>query len=341
MLTAKVDGMWLRTIGAHGPVTVEYGEHGSEAASWDMDPNLRHPSLRGNKPVEIYDGGFCIWAGTLVEPGSTGQYAARGLWHQAETVHARGQLGGITSNPYDAVAWAIDRGDLTWSSPDLSLPYADWGAPTEPMVLSELLDAISAEQATRWYVGPNRVVYLAADPTTPQWVVPHAVAGRGLTPAEDEFYTHFSGAYKNASGVYQPPAIVGSADAKAVFGQRTNMVDLSDLGNTTLARATAVLEGMLLKSGARMGWGEGLQLGYGQITTPGGTAAPLEQIASLQMVRLAGTVDTSRAYLTRAYTDIVLKGVSYTDGSGVITLTPMGYASRTYGDILEEALTSR
>lgn len=337
MLSAKVGGRWLASIGAHGPITVEYGRHGAEAASWEMNADLRHQLLRGNVSVDIYDGGTCVWPGTLVEPSSDGKYMARGLWHQAETTYALDGVGDMTSNPYDAIAWARDRGDLTWGSDWTTFPYAAWGSPTEPMRLSELLDAYTAEQGTRWYVAADKNVYHAADPTTPKWVVPHAVAGRGLTPAEDEFFTHLAGRYKDAGGVYRT-TIVGSADAAAVFGRRLELVDLADLGNTTSTRAIQVLTGMLLKSGARMGWGEGLELGYGQIATPGGTPAALNQIASLQMVRLNGTVDTSRPYLLRGYTDIVLDSVKYTDGAKTITLTPMGYAPRTLGDALEEAM---
>lgn len=337
MLSAKIGGKWLASIGAHSPITVEYGQHGSEAASWEMDPKIRHQLLRGNVDVDIYDGGVCVWVGKMVEPGSDGKYAARGLWRQAETTYALDGSGNINSVPYSAIEFAIDRDDLSWVGGFANFPFVAWGAPSEPMTIAELLDAQVAELGTRWFVAPDKNVYHAADPTAPAWVVPHAVAGEGLTPAEDDFFTHLLGRYLDAGSVFRSTT-VGSTEAETVFGRRVQLVDLTDLGNTTQVRANAVLTGMLLKSGARMGWGQGLELGYGQITTPGGTPAALSQITSLQMVRLAGTIDTSRPYLLKGFTDIVLDTVRYTDGAKTITVTPMGYAPRSYEDILKEAL---
>lgn len=339
MITAKVGGVWLGSIGAHGPFTVEYGPHGFDSASWQMDEDLRHPLLRGNIAVDVFDGGLRIGSCKMVEPTTAGQFSALGIYHQAERNYALGQLEGMTSNPYDAVQWAINRGDISWSAVDPSVPYADWGNPSEPMMISDLLDAVAAEYAMRWYVSASdKTAYMEADPVVPQWVVPHAVAGRGLTPAEDEFYTHLTGRYLNSTGAFVSTTL-GSQEAQDAFGRRVKLVDLSDLGSTTQSRANQVLSGMLLKSGARMGWGEGLELGYGQITTPGGTPAPLNQIRSRQMVRLAGTIDTSRPARVRAYTDIVLDRVRYTDGAQTISLTPFGYAARNFDEVLELALS--
>lgn len=340
MLSAKIAGRWLSTIGAYSPITVEYGPHGSEAASWAMNADLRHPLLRGNALVEIYDGGICTWCGTLVEPGSDGQYKARGLWHQGERLYPMDASGNLVTNIDVALFHSIiTRAEVSWVQV-ASISNVDWATTaTADMTLTDLFDRYAAENALRWWVSPLRQILFGADPTTPQWAVPNAVAGRGLTPAEDEFFTHAVGRYKDASAVYKSTEI-GSADAAAVFGYRKRLWDLSDLGNTTSTRANSVLTGIFLKSGARMGWGEGLELAHGQITTPGGTPAALSQITSLQMIRLNGTVDTSRAYLLRGYTDIVLDTVRYTDGSKTISLTPMGYAPRTFEDMAEEAMVS-
>lgn len=339
MITAKVGGLWLGSIGAHGPFTVEYGPHGFDSASWQMDENLRHPLLRGNVTVDVFDGGLRIGSCKMVEPTTAGQFSALGICHQAERNYALGQLEGITSIPFDAVQWAVNRGDIDWAGPDSSVPFAaPWGNPSEPMMLSDLLDGSAAELGMRWYVDVDKGCYMAADPVVPSWIVPHAVAGRGLTPAEDEFYTHLTGRYLNSTGAFVSTTL-GSQEAQDAFGRRVKLVDLSDLGNTTQSRANQVLSGMLLKSGARMGWGEGLELGYGQITTPGGMPAPLNQIRSRQMVRLAGTIDTSRPAQVRAYTDIVLDRVRYTDGAQTISLTPFGYAARNFDEVLELALS--
>lgn len=341
MFTAKVDGRWLGSIGAHGPITVEYGIHGSEAASWQMPATLVHPALHGNALVEIYDGGFCIWCGTLVQPGGDGNYAARGIWKQAATLYPMDYLGNLTTNIDAALYGAIiQRGELPgWTQP-VSINNAEWAAtPSTDMRLTDLFDRFAAENALNWHVTPDRAILFEVLPTTPSWSVPQAVAGRGLAPAEDEFFTHLAGRYLDSATSTYKTTIVGSAEAEQVFNRRMELVDLSDLGPTDATRAANVLTGMLLKSGARMGWGEGLELGHGQITNGGGRAAPLNQITSLQMIRLEGVVDASRPYLLKTYVDVVLSGVKYEDGARRISLTPLGYAPRTMSDVLSVAVS--
>lgn len=338
MLSVKVGGAWLSTIGAYSPVTVEYGLHGSEAAFWEMSPTLRHPLLRGNRSVQVFDAGICIWGGTLIEPGSSGEYAAKGLWHQAEGTPAMNSSGDPTTWPNDSIAQAFTRGDITWSG-TVAGTDGPWGSNTGELDLASLLSGYTAEQGTRWSVSPLGVVSASADPTTPKWHVPHAVAGRGLTPAEDEFATHLVGRYLVSAGVFDYET-VGSADAATAFGRRAVNVDLVPLGFINAARANTILTGMFLRAGARMGWAEGLDLAHGQITTPGGVAAALAQVQSLQMVRLCGTVDTSRANTMPVSTDLVMATSRYTDGSGRIQLTPLGYAPRNLRDVLDLSLVT-
>lgn len=335
MLTVRLAGQDLANLATHGPVTVEYGPHGPETASWQMEPNYQHPLLRASQQVKVYDGGFCIWVGTLVQPGSSGDYEALGAWHQAESALALDAGGNPTTVPDAAIAGAYARGEITWSG---TISSSVWGgtSPDPTLTLESLLDGFAAEQGIRWSVTPGLTVTTKVDPTTPQWVVPHTVAGRGLTPADDEFCTHLVGTYLVTATTYATRTI-GSAAAANVFGRRTRWVDLTPMGVITAAGADSVLTGMFLLSGARMGWAEGLELSSTQITTPGDTPAPLAQITSLQMVRLAGTIDTSRANAMPAYTDIVLGTTRYTDGEDSISVTPIGYAPRNLGDLLTKA----
>lgn len=338
MLSVRIAGQSLHTIGAYGPVTVEFGEHGSESASWEMPPSTRHPLLRGNKRVDVYDGGIRIWVGTLVEPGSDGQYFAKGLWRQAENAPALNGSGVMSTVPNDIINGASSRGDISWTYAS-SISATAWSTSNGELSLADVLSGVAAESATRWVVSPDLTVSLVADPTTPRWHVPHAAAGRGLTPAEDEFVTHLVGNHLVSAGVFSTQT-VGSAEAAGVFGRRSVPVDLVPLGFISGARANAILTGMFLRAGARMGWAEGLELGAGQITTPGGTPAGLQQVQAGHMVRLCGTADASRANILRAYTDIVIAKSRYTDGSGVITLEPQGYAPRTLGDVLDVSMVT-
>lgn len=336
MLSLKVGGQWLSTIGSYGNVVVEFGLHGSEAAEWEMSPNTTHPIIRGNKPVQIFDGGICIWSGTLVEPGNDGQYSARGLWRQAESTPALNSSGDYTTFPNDAIAQAAVRGDITWTGTVAGVDAA-WATANGELTLAQLLDGYCAEQALRWVVGPTGVVRTLVDPTTPSWHVPHVASGRGMSPAEDEFVTHLVGRYLVGSGTFDAET-VGSATAASVFGRRTARVDLTPVGIITAARANAILTGMFLLSGARMGWGEGLELSYGQITTPGGVPATLAQVQAGQMVRLNGVVDTSRPNLLTSSIDIVIASSHYVEAEDRISLTPISYAPRTLSDILTIAV---
>lgn len=338
MLSVKVAGSWLSTIGGYGPVTVEFGEHGSEAASWDMSPTLRHPALRGNKFVEVFDGGMRIWVGTLLEPGSDGAYAAQGIWHQAEGVPTLASGGAMTTVPDQAIFGAASRGEISWNYAG-SFSSTAWASANGEIDLAQLLSGVAAEAGLRWSVSPSLVVSMSADPTAPRWKVPHAVAGRGLTPAEDEFASHLVGTYLVSAGV-SATETVGSADAAAAFGRRSVPVDLTPLGFISSARANSILTGMFLRAGARMGWAEGLDLAEGQITTLGSPPAALAQVQAGQMVRLAGTVDTSRAGRVPSFTDIVIAKSRYTEGSGRISLEPYGYAPRTLRDVLDVSMVT-
>lgn len=338
LFSLQVGGQWLSTIAPYGPATVEFGIHGLDSVSWSMDPDFRHPVLRGMSRVDVYDGGFLIGQANMQEPGSAGEYTARGYWRQTETALAMNPAGSLTTVLDDAVAGAFARGEIVYGLKD-SLSTTPWSTSTQSdMTLAQLLDGWSTQAGLRWrLLTAATQIEAVADPTTPTWLVPNAVAGRGLVPAEDEFVTHLVGWYLSGSGTYAP-VTVGSAEAAAAFGRRTGTVDLTSKGVISLAEATSVLTGMFLLSGARMGWGEGLELGYGQITTAGGVPATLSQIRAGQMVRLAGTIDTSRADRLPAYTDIVIGTSKYTDGSDTISLTPLGYAPRTLSDVLSVAL---
>ncbi|WP_181312459.1 hypothetical protein [Nocardioides campestrisoli] len=340
MLSVRVAGAWLSTIsglGGYGPITVEHGLHGLDRASWSMDPDLQHPALHGNALVTIYDGGFPIGSGTLVEPGADGEYEVRGLWMQADGVPALAADGSITTTLNEAIDQAILRGDVWWTR-GMSFSAEPFGEPTGETTLGSLLDSFCAAMGTRWRVFPPGVATHGVDEVAPRWRVPHAVAGRGLTPAEDEFYTHLAGRYVEAvTGQYRTE-MVGSAEAAAQFGRRTRLVDLTKMGPITQALANEVLVGMLLRSGARMGWGEGLELGHGQITTLGSTPADLAQVQAGHVVRLDGVADVSRPGTFRPYTDILIERSRYTDGEQRISLTPQGYAPRSYEDILQAAI---
>lgn len=338
MINITVDGIPLSRIGPHSPITVETSEHGFERATWAMNPTLRHPALRGRALVQVTDAGFPIGAATLLEPGTTGNYTALGVWHQAETAGCYTTGSAPTSDIGDAIDGAASRGELAWGRRADFDPGPWLATNADELTLAQLLDGYAAEQGARWRVDTlTPGIELRTPPTTPQWIVPHAVAGEGLVPAEDTFYTHLTGTYLDTATTTDTET-VGNAETAAVLGRRTRRVDLTPAGVMTGAKAISILNGMLARSGARMGWGQTLDLAHGQILNTGGRPAPLAQITSGQMVRLAGVVDTSRVASIPGYQDVEISTTTYTDGERRIRIAPVGYAARRLDEILTLAL---
>lgn len=331
----RVGGVWLRTMGAFAELNVSHvWPHGSDSVTWRMNPSTYHPFLaKGGALVEVFTGGIRTWRGSLAEPAADGQYAANGIWTEAGGVYALDGSGNATTTIDTALDTAISRGAVSWTRSS-SLSGSAWGTAGEPMKLLDLLDQWSLGAGVRWYVDADGAVRSAADPTTPKWVVPQAFAGRGMTLAEDDYYSHLVGKYLAAGPVFAT-ATVGSTGAATEFGYKEALVDLTPMGVISGATATAQLTARLALTGARMGWAENLVLGYGQITTTGGTPTPLTEPVAGDMVRLMGVTDRSRAAAPKPYTDLVIARSEYADGAPTITLTPMGKASRDLVELLK------
>jgi hypothetical protein len=337
MLRLKVGSYWVSSIGAYGPVSIGHvWPGGLDTVSWEMAPGTNHPALRGSALVTVYDAGVQIGVASLVEPGTDGMFEATGLHRQAASGPCLTTGAAFTTIPNDAVDGAIARGEVQFTRPT-SISTVAWAPAAEngQFDLKQLLDGYAAEAGLRWYIDNRGALMTAVDPTTAVWHVPQAVFGRGLTPAEDDFYTHLIGRYIFTTPVAHSVQTVGSAEAATAFRRRTKEVDLTSLGVITGNRALDVLNGMFLKVGARMGWAEGLELSVGQVLTVGGTVETnLSKVEAGDMIRLRGTVDVSKPNRAPGFTDIVIASSKYTEGSGRISLTPIGYAPRNLGDLL-------
>jgi hypothetical protein len=315
VLAVRLGGTWLRAIGPFAEVSMTHAwPHGFEQTTWRMPKTLRHELLeRGGAKVEVFQDGIRRGIGKLAEPAADGQYVATGIWSQASGVWAVDGSGNATNVPDTAIDAAIARGALTWTRPA----------------------SITAGLGKRWYVDADGAVRASADPTTPSYVVPQVAAGRGLTLAEDDYYSHLVGTYLAAGPVYAtvtyPP---GPTEASVRWGYREASVDLTDMGVITSGTATTQLQARLALTGARLSFAEALQVGYGQITTPGGTPVPLATPQAGEMVRLMGVTDNSRPAGTAPYTDIVLGRTAYSDGAPTATLTPVNLAARSLEEVL-------
>lgn len=339
----RVGGMWLRQIGAFDQLTVVHSwPHGSEECTWTMRPTTSHPLLdRGGALVEVFDGGVRTWWGKLTEPSGSGEYAAHGGWSQAAGVYALDGSGNATNTvdtavdaarPYDATTNPTGRGAVSWTRP-ASLLSTAWGTPGEPMKLGDLLDQALAGQGLVWYVDADGAVRASANPTTPNFYVPRAVTGRSLTLAEDDYYSHLVGTYLATGPVYAT-VTVGDATAAARWGYKEAPVDLTGMGIITSGTATSELNARLALTGARLGYAENLELGFGQITTPGGTPVALTEVRAGHVLRLLGVADRTRPSGDVPVTDVVIARSSYIDGAATVQLTPMGKAPRNLQEVI-------
>lgn len=326
----RVGGVWLRYVGAVAEhKSSRVWPHGSELLSWRMDPRVSHRVLnRGGVLVEEFTGTRRTWLGKLTEPTADGEYAARGLWSEAAGVYAVDSDFEATGSTTEAISEAIDRGALTWILP-ADTPEIVWGTPTQPIKLVDLLDNAHTGASMRWWVDADGVFRTGYDPTVPNFVVPRLVAGRGLTLAEDTYFSHLLGKYFDSSAGF-PTVLVGDAAAAAEFGYQERVVDLTAMGVIDEAAAISELQGRLALTGARLGWAENLNLGYGQITNPGGRAVALSTPQAGHMVQLAGVRDRSRPGVPSPNTNIVIARDEYVVGAPTVLLEPMGKAPRDY-----------
>lgn len=326
MLNVRVDNVWLRFIGGYSDLTMSHTwPGGSESLTWTMNYGTQHPALTAGATVECFDGGIPAWLGKLSQPGENGELSATGLSHAADNVYALDGSDNASNTPDDAIDAAIARGAIPWIRP-ASLSAVAWGTPDKPMLLPELLDKSMAGLGLRWWVDEFGAVRAGADPTEPTFYVPRAAAGYGLTLVDDTYYTRLIGSYTSSTG----PATetVGS-------GSREATVDLTPMGEITALEAVAQLQSRLDQSGARYGFAESLNLGYGQLTTPGGTLVPLSMPRAGQMIRLEGVrnPDTGASFY-----DIVVGRSVYKDGDATVQLSPVGLAARNLTDVLQVAV---
>lgn len=349
MLSVRVAGVWLRSIGPHSPVAYSHvWPHGSELASWTMVPGTKHPALSARALVEVFDGGIRVWRGFLNEPGTSGEFTASGDYLRLSGILALDGAGTSASNtPDTAFDSAATRGAFTEAgvvrlTRPASLSTASWGTASEPMDLLQLIDEALAGLGLRWYVDADGAVRTASDPTTPKYYVPQAAAGYGLALADDAYFSHLVGYYVSALDVngndvisVRPP--IG---ATTRWGRKEGVVDLTAMRVISAATADTQVTNRLALVGPRMGFAESLNLGYGQLTTPGGTPVALTMPRAGEMVRLVGVADQTWPTGDKPYTDIVIGRSSYREGDATVQLDPVNLALRDFASIMKVAVAA-
>lgn len=337
-LNVTVNGTPLSHIGYWGDVTMTHRyPYGSWEMSWSMDMriNQRHPDVARGARVVAWVGPTPIWRGTLTEPDFDGQeFTATGVAREAETALSLG-FGVITTAPSVAVAWGILRGALSWRGLNSlpSTPLTSNDDSTQYNYIADLLDAWSLEESVHWVVTPDGFIRTGAAPTTPLLYVTPGAGILGV--ADEEYVSDLYGRYYVKPGKL---ASVSVSDDTQNVGTVERGVDLSARGVLTEAQAEAILDGLLAQGRARTGWTNGVEVGFGQVTTTGGTPIALSQVARLcgtgAMARLLGLFDERGA---SASTDIVVGESIWRVSDGTITLNPVGLAARDFSSIVEAA----
>lgn len=336
-ITVSVNGRSLQEYGSWQSLKYSHGwPYGSLRASWQMRDGIRHPGLALGALVVLYLSGIPIWRGLLLEPGRDGAMEAVGLWEEAKGAMSLTATGAATAEPRDAVVQAINRGTLRWSTPVPDIyPGAaaqQMDAPYPLQRLTELLDHVTENTGTRWAVDSftGRLV-VAADSTTPKWIVPHLVAGSGLTPASDSVATHLLGEYIDGPGSRKQTPAVASPDYTAGAPRIEAHVSLISKGFITQAQAIGYLTAMYGNGVGRAGWADGLLLSRGDVFTAGGqTVDPAAVIAGPDCVlRLDGVWDDRSTSAQTAYTSIVGALTEYDEDADTVQVTPVGKETRT------------
>lgn len=338
-LQAKVDGLWLGTIGRPGDLTFSTIAPGaSERASWRMalPETFSHPALQPGAPVEFLCGPLPVFAGTLSQPEHTEDgwsFSAAGAMADGDGYLCFDSGGNTTSIPDTAIDEAIADG-LNWTRPaSISAAAFAAGGSTDALnKVSELLDAWSLSESKRWGVDARRRVFAAADPTTPTLYMKPG-SGR-LALADDEYASVISVRYKTGPGTY---ATVHVSDPVATAKyRRAYPYDATHLGVITAGKATDVGNGLLARGKARYALTEPFTVSRHQLTTPGGQPVYLPFVRGGVMVRALGIRDEQGFPLP--YYDFVLGRTEYTEGADTIQLSPVNLAARNLGDVLAMAV---
>lgn len=307
-------------------------------ASWAMDlpADRSYPYLVTGRDVAIYDGPKRVWWGRLSEPlrGSPWEVHARGMGTFADNYLALDATGQPTTNAQTAVIQAIARGfPVTGGVSGASLATTA----VKQNRLSDLLDAQAEKSGQRWGVFADGNIVMAADPTTPTWHLHLTDAASGV--ADDNYLTHVYAHYVSAVDANGDPttyatASVGDEAAADRWERSEHSLDLTSLGLMTAGTAGGHAQGVLNQGRARLGFTDAFEVTPDILTTVGGIPAHLSLVKAGDMVRIFGVTDAQGMLEFRGYKDVVIGETQYADGSGWLTLKPVGLVPRTFADTI-------
>lgn len=339
-LTVNGAAFWLSSIvpreGGWGGLKHSTRTNGSWQVSWTIPTvrDWRHPALVYGALVDLFLGPICIWAGSLDEPNwDSGEFVALGACRDAETNPGLTPTGDASTVPNVVVDTAITDGGLPGWTRVGSLGTTPVGQPDEVgglVSIASILDAAAQEASagTRWVVNERRQVSMSpVDESKPTWYVTpgSGVLGSAAEERADRVYVRYIDATtgRRATAFYPP---TGTARVK-------KPADITDRGPKSPAQAVAIAQDEWSKLQGRSGWTNGLTLGAGQITTPGGVEVDLALVKAGDTLRLLGVPD---ARGLAQNTDVVLAETDYDWTEDQLQANPVGIAARDETSVLEQ-----
>lgn len=325
-----VGGRWLSSLVTWGDLTITHRwPYGCWEATWQIAVKeyQRVAPIIADAPVQIRLGSGSIFTGNLAEPNwATGEMVAVGAAREGETALCLTAAGDTTSTPDLAIDQAVGRGALSWirrsSLSGAALAAGDTTARLS--YVTALLDAWALTVKQRWAVGPDRVVYSAADPTVPSIYVRPGAGVLGVTEATQA--ARVFGRYIGANNAY---ATVNVGAGSPEIG-----VDLTSYGPTNATAATQTITAIRDQLQARTGWTNGLTVTADQVTNPGGVPISLDQIVAGKMMRILGLRDDRGA---SASTDVVIGETIWNVSAGTVQVNPVGLDGQSLAEVIEAA----
>jgi hypothetical protein len=340
-LQIKVGGRWLSSQGPWGDLNWSTCLQGSDELSWVM-PSTRQPTLRGRRrrrtrdrlrrpTVELYDGLFPIWRGTLGEPDhATGAFHAVGSWQLAYNYIALAGDGSRTSVPNTAIDAAITRG-LPWTrSVNIAGSVISSDVLDEAPTVGALLDAWAAKANKHWAVNPAGEVYSYSTPSAADW---HITPGQSLGESDDDYASSLIGVRRAAAGGFARSTVTDTATA-ARWGPKEAWVDLRELGYLTDAEAIEILTGMLEKARKRPSYTSSIVVTREQLLTRGGIPARLPSVHAGQKMQLHGLWDDTRELHGRPTLGVLIGRTVHDPAAGTVELQPAAMRPRNFTDVL-------
>lgn len=342
MARVRVGGTWLHSYTRVGDLRWRHAaEGGCSEASWSIG---RRPSivassvLERGAAVDIFDGFQCVWSGVLTgDAGRTGECAAVGLMRDAARYDSTDNLGVPTDDVEVGIATAQAAG---WGATYLGDVPSNAVPNEQPEKLDAVINSRATANSVRATIRPDRVLRWETSDPTGYVVLPGVgVLGR----ADEDFATRVTVRYISSVSGTPPVAddwetvTVVDDRAETVYGRSSLFVGLESRGLLTATEAGWIADGILAKYGARLSFSESVTLSAGQLRDVGGSRVSLATVEAGRNVRFLGV--WSPAQINSTAFDVTIGATDYADGSGQITLSPMGLVPRTLADVIASVPT--